>query len=297
MENYLAGLEDLQDDGDQYWTTHSSNDFTFLPQVPWKEFDTSLGSTPTIKMSSQFGPAMHITLPRWYAICRHALEKGWTDDPDDMISKYEEGQVSDRDLWAYVKDNFCDMGALRVEIVKMYRAYLIARLNEPKSKEIKLTDCDRTVTVDRGSYPTLAQFDWYEYYDPYLKRTFAACDTPSGRRVLMENVIFRVDTLDDDECDDFGGVVEGNDQDFLPDISIKTYRMQLMCCQDPVVLQVSSDFGPKAHFVLPPEFTEYYANNGVIDEDACDKIRGSAVEMYQRFLTDLSYCKEIQKRS
>ena len=286
LEHYLEGLEDLQDDGDQYFTI-AGQDLSFIPHVPHKHYDLALGSTSTIKVSSHFGPVMHITLPQWYAMYRHGLEKGWIGDPDGIVSRYEDGKISDKDLWTYVKDNFNDMGAISSQIIKMYKAYLLNRLNEPKSMEIQLVNCDRKITVDRENYPAFAQFDWYEYHDPYLDQMFVACDTPGGRRVLMENVIAVVDTLDDDEWQDLGGIIEVNDMTFLPEIEVKKYHIRFLPLYWPT-FQISSDFGPTMHLSYLPEKFKIWENDGVLDDDSWDKIRENCVWRYKQFLKSLN---------
>ncbi len=55
--------------------------------------------------------------------------------------------------------------------------------------------------VDDEDYEWLSQYEWYAYYDKQRKMTYAAHDTPTGRRVFMHNVIMGMDTLDDESLD------------------------------------------------------------------------------------------------
>lgn len=52
--------------------------------------------------------------------------------------------------------------------------------------------------VDDEDYEWLSQYSWYAYYDQERDMTYAAHDTPSGRRVYMHDVIMGLDTLEDD---------------------------------------------------------------------------------------------------
>jgi hypothetical protein len=52
--------------------------------------------------------------------------------------------------------------------------------------------------VDDEDYEYLSRYSWYAYYDAERGMTYAAHDTPSGRRVLMHDVIMGLDTLEDD---------------------------------------------------------------------------------------------------
>lgn len=52
--------------------------------------------------------------------------------------------------------------------------------------------------VDDEDYEWLRRYKWYAYYDPEQGHTYAACDTPSGRRVYMQDVIMGVDTLEEE---------------------------------------------------------------------------------------------------
>jgi|GEM_PF-601869 len=52
--------------------------------------------------------------------------------------------------------------------------------------------------VDDEDYEWLMQYKWYAYHDPRDKATYAAANTPGGRRVLMHNLIMGVDTMEDE---------------------------------------------------------------------------------------------------
>jgi len=52
--------------------------------------------------------------------------------------------------------------------------------------------------VDDEDYEYLSRFSWYAYYDEERQMTYAAHNTPSGRRVFMHDVIMGLDTLEDD---------------------------------------------------------------------------------------------------
>ncbi len=52
--------------------------------------------------------------------------------------------------------------------------------------------------VDDEDYEWLSTYNWYAYYDSARGMTYAAHDTPSGRRVLMHGVIMGLDTLKDE---------------------------------------------------------------------------------------------------
>jgi len=52
--------------------------------------------------------------------------------------------------------------------------------------------------VDPEDYEWLSQYDWYAYYDPVSGETYAAHDTPAGRRVFMHDVVMGLDTPDDE---------------------------------------------------------------------------------------------------
>jgi hypothetical protein len=52
--------------------------------------------------------------------------------------------------------------------------------------------------VDDEDYEWLSGYSWYAYYDPQRGMTYAAHDTPSGRRVFMHDVITGLDTLEDE---------------------------------------------------------------------------------------------------
>jgi hypothetical protein len=55
-----------------------------------------------------------------------------------------------------------------------------------------------TSKVDDEDYEWLSKYEWYAYYDSMQGKTFAAHDTPRGRRVFMHDVIMGLDTLDDE---------------------------------------------------------------------------------------------------
>jgi len=63
-------------------------------------------------------------------------------------------------------------------------------------KEIPLGD-GLNAKVDDEDYEWLSGYSWYAYYDPERKMTYAAHDTPSGRRVLMHDAIMGLDSLED----------------------------------------------------------------------------------------------------
>jgi hypothetical protein len=65
-------------------------------------------------------------------------------------------------------------------------------------KEIPL-DNGQNAIVDDEDYEWLSQYKWYAYYDPDSGKTYAAHDTPTGRRVFMHDAIMGIDTLDDTE--------------------------------------------------------------------------------------------------
>jgi hypothetical protein len=52
--------------------------------------------------------------------------------------------------------------------------------------------------VDDEDYEWLSRYRWYAYYDRRQKCTYAAADTPGGRRVLMHNLIMGLDTMEDE---------------------------------------------------------------------------------------------------
>ncbi len=52
--------------------------------------------------------------------------------------------------------------------------------------------------VDDEDYEWLSRYNWYAYYDSQRGKTYAAHDTPSGRRVFMHDVIMGLDTLEDE---------------------------------------------------------------------------------------------------
>lgn len=53
--------------------------------------------------------------------------------------------------------------------------------------------------VDDEDYGWLIRYRWYAYYDPVQKATYAAANTPGGRRVLMHNLIMGLDTMEDED--------------------------------------------------------------------------------------------------
>ena len=63
-------------------------------------------------------------------------------------------------------------------------------------KEIPLGN-GQNAQVDDEDYEWLSRYKWYAYYDPQRGQTYAACDTPSGRRVYMHDVIMGLDSLED----------------------------------------------------------------------------------------------------
>ena len=64
-------------------------------------------------------------------------------------------------------------------------------------KEIPLDNGQKAI-VDDEDYEWLSQYKWYAHYDPARKMTYAATDTPRGRRVYMQDVIMGIDTLEDE---------------------------------------------------------------------------------------------------
>lgn len=63
-------------------------------------------------------------------------------------------------------------------------------------KEIPLGN-GLTAKVDDEDYEWLSQYTWYAYYDPQRQNTYAAHDTPDGRRIYMHDVIMGLDSLED----------------------------------------------------------------------------------------------------
>jgi len=64
-------------------------------------------------------------------------------------------------------------------------------------KEIPLTN-GQNAKVDDEDYEYLSHYTWYAYYDSQKQMTYAAHDTPAGRRVFMHDVIMGLDTLEDE---------------------------------------------------------------------------------------------------
>lgn len=64
-------------------------------------------------------------------------------------------------------------------------------------KEIPLGDGQKA-QVDDEDYERLVRFTWYAYHDLASGKTYAATDTPSGRRVFMHDVIMGNDTLEEE---------------------------------------------------------------------------------------------------
>jgi hypothetical protein len=64
-------------------------------------------------------------------------------------------------------------------------------------KEIPLSN-GQNAKVDDEDYECLSHYTWYAYYDPHQGKTYAAHDTPTGRRVFMHDVIMALDTLEDE---------------------------------------------------------------------------------------------------
>jgi len=64
-------------------------------------------------------------------------------------------------------------------------------------KYIPLND-GQNAMVDDEDYEWLIRYKWYAYHDPVQKCTYAAANTPGGRRVLMHNLIMGLDTMEDE---------------------------------------------------------------------------------------------------
>ena len=64
-------------------------------------------------------------------------------------------------------------------------------------KEIPLGN-GQNAKVDDEDYEWLSRYTWYAYYDSQRDMTYAAHDTPGGRRVYMHDVIMGIDTLEDE---------------------------------------------------------------------------------------------------
>jgi len=67
-------------------------------------------------------------------------------------------------------------------------------------KGVRSLFCVRNFFTARQRLQTewLSKYTWYAYYDPQRGQTYAAHDTPTGRRVLMHNVIMGLDTLEEE---------------------------------------------------------------------------------------------------
>jgi ABC-type multidrug transport system fused ATPase/permease subunit len=68
---------------------------------------------------------------------------------------------------------------------------------ERTMKEIPLGN-GLNAKVDDEDYEWLSRYTWYAYYDPERGNTYAAHDTPTGRRVYMHDVIMGLDILEDE---------------------------------------------------------------------------------------------------
>lgn len=55
-----------------------------------------------------------------------------------------------------------------------------------------------TTKVDDEDYEWLSKYRWYAYVDPGSGHTYAATDTPSGRRIYMHNVTMGLDSPEDE---------------------------------------------------------------------------------------------------
>jgi len=64
-------------------------------------------------------------------------------------------------------------------------------------KEIPLGN-GQNAQVDDEDHEWLSHYRWYAYYDAQQGKTYAATDTPSGRRVFMHDVIMGLDSLEDE---------------------------------------------------------------------------------------------------
>jgi len=64
--------------------------------------------------------------------------------------------------------------------------------------------------VDPEDYEWLSQYEWYACYDPASGETYAAHDTPGGRRVFMHAVVMGLDTLDDELAKEMEKVSSGD---------------------------------------------------------------------------------------
>ena len=151
-------------------------------------------------------------------------------------------------------------------------------------QKIELRNYNREVFVG-DEYESLLDYEWYEHTDPFSGGIFAAHDTDSGRRVLMHNVIAERDVLDDDEVFDFGSVICA-EADHLGSPK-RRYRGRLLFCPG-AVFQVTSDYGPPAHFETTEEHLDSFSTNHIIDEEVKVKILKHFIEEYSKFISDLN---------
>ena len=158
-------------------------------------------------------------------------------------------------------------------------------------KKITLTNCDHEVFVDDCDYEDLSDFEWYEYKDPFLDQTFVAHDTPSGRRVLMHDVIDELDVLDDDQVFDFGSMT-CEEADQIGPLK-REYKGRFLVCPDEY-FQVTSNFGPPAHFETTEEYLESFSTDRVIDEQVKARVLEHFVEEYREFIADLNTDKSVE---
>jgi hypothetical protein len=52
--------------------------------------------------------------------------------------------------------------------------------------------------VDDEDYDWLSRYEWYPCFNEERGQTFAAHNTPDGRRVFMHDVIMGIDTLEEE---------------------------------------------------------------------------------------------------
>lgn len=55
-----------------------------------------------------------------------------------------------------------------------------------------------TTKVDDEDYEWLNRYEWYAFYDEKTGQTFAAHNTPDGRRVFMQDVIMGLVSLEEE---------------------------------------------------------------------------------------------------